>query len=384
MENRPQNIELSEILAAHAETFLGSSNLCSTQRKSYQALMKCRTSSMGGHVSQCDQCGHKQIAYNSCRDRHCPKCQYIKKIQWVDRVAATLPPVRHFHIVFTIPQSLRTLFYINQDTAYNLLFKAAGQTLLQTAQNPDYLGARAGAVAILHTWTQTLLHHPHIHMIVPAGGLSEDMMEWIPSRKKFFAPVKAMSRQFRGILMRLIADALNKKQIKLPDNETFEALKKRCYATNWVVYCQRPFSDSESLIGYLGNYTHRVAISNSRITSYDGEKVQFRYKDNKKGGINRTMTLKAEEFVARFMQHILPKGFYKVRYFGFLALCNLSTQLQTCYELIGKETWYPVLQGLPALEVLRHVTGVDPLCCPVCQQGRMRITAAIRTKEKAG
>ena len=343
-----------------------------------------RTHAMGGHASQCDKCGHTRVAYNSCRDRHCPKCQYIKKIQWVDRVAATLPPVRHFHVVFTIPQCLRTLFYINQDVAYNLLFKAAGQTLMQTAQNPEYLGARAGAIAILHTWTQTLIYHPHIHMIVPAGGLSDDQMEWIPAHKKFFAPVKAMSRQFRGILMRLIAEALNEKQMKMPDQENFETLKKSCFSKDWVVYCQRPFTDSESLIGYLGNYTHRVAISNSRIKNFDGEKVQFSYKDRKSKGINRTITMHSEEFVSRFMHHILPTGFYKIRYFGFLALCNLSSQLETVRELIGKATYYPILQGLTAYEVFRHVTGTDPLRCPVCEQGRMVVVAAIREKDKAG
>jgi hypothetical protein len=302
-----------------------------------------------------------------------------RKMQWVDKLAANLPPVKHFHVVFTIPSCLHSLFYINQSKAYGLLFKAAGQALLQCAANPDFLGAQSGAVAVLHTWGQTLVYHPHIHMIVPAGGLSADQMEWIPSPKKFFLPVKVLSNLFRGILCQFLEMAVANNEIALPNNiPDFSILKKQCYLKNWVVYCQKPFAGAEGIIRYLGNYTHRVAISNHRINSFENEKVTFSYKDYKTGAMCKNLTLEATEFIRRFLQHVLPCGFYKIRYFGILALCNLGSKMETCLNLIAKNNYLPVLEGLNAVEVWQIVSGKDLCNCPVCKIGKMRTILAIR------
>ena len=372
MENKKQPIELADIFRAGEDDFLKTHNLSIDQLKAFYAIENCRTAALGGHTDQCDSCGYTKQSYNSCRNRHCPKCQTTKKLQWVDKLAANLPPVKHFHVVFTVPDCLNAIFYLNQGKAYNLLFKAAGQALIKCAANPKLIGAQAGAVGVLHTWGQTLVYHPHIHMIVPAGGLSDDQMEWIPSPRKFFLPVKLLSNVFRGILCRLIGQAIKKGEILLPDCiSDYVTLKELCYRKSWVVYCQKPFSGAEGIIRYLGNYTHRVAISNHRIEAFENDKVTFCYKDYKSGAMKKSMTLDLNEFARRFLQHILPSGFYKIRYFGILALCNMRSKLETCFTLIETRSYLPVLEGLNSLEVWRVISGKDPMCCPKCKKGKM-------------
>jgi hypothetical protein len=372
MENKKQNTELADIFGRHREDFLKKHKLCPEQAKAYQAIVNCRTSVLGGHADRCDHCGHIRRSYNSCRNRHCPKCQYIKQVQWVDKLKANLVPVRYFHIVFTIPQCLHKTFYINQSVAYSLMFRAAGEALRICAANPKYLGAQTGAVAVLHTWGQTLTFHPHIHMIVPAGGLSEDGLEWIPSGRKFFLPVKVLSQLFRGLLCRLIGDAVSKNKIRLSDDlNSFDQLKNLMYAKPWVVYAKNPFAGPERVIEYLGKYTHRVAISNHRIIEERAGKVTFRYKDYRTGKTSNQMTLDTEEFIMRFLRHVLPCGFYKIRYFGLLAQCNAKSKLQTCFELIETETFLPQLEGLPASDVWQLITGKNPSICPACGNGKM-------------
>lgn len=372
MENKKQNTELSDIFLKYNSEFLKKHRLCPEQSKAYQAIVNCRTLALGGHANKCNSCGYARQSYNSCRNRHCPKCQFIKQVQWVDKLKANLIPVPHFHIVFTIPQCLHKTFYINQSVAYGLMFKAAGEALKICAANPKFLGAQTGAVAVLHTWGQTLTYHPHIHMIVPAGGLSEDGMEWVPSGKKFFLPVKVLSGLFRGILCRLIGQAVAKNTIKLPDDiHGFEQLKKFVYAKKWVVYAKNPFAGPERVIEYLGNYTHRVAISNHRIIAEQGGKVTFRYKDYRAGQVSRCITLEADEFILRFLRHVLPCGFYKIRYFGLLAQCNSKSKLESCFAMVDTESFLPQLEGLPAIDVLRALTAKDPLCCPQCGKGKM-------------
>ncbi len=276
MENKKQNIELADILSKYKEDFLASHQLCPEQTKAYESIINCRTPELGGHIEKCDHCGHTRHAYNSCRNRHCPKCQFVKQVQWVDKLKANLPPVRYFHLVFTIPQCLHKTFYINQSVAYSLMFKAAGEALRICAANPKFLGAQTGAVAVLHTWGQMLTYHPHIHMIVPAGGLSQDGIEWIPSGKKFLLPVKVLSGLFRGILSRLMGQTVDNNKLKLPDDtENFEQLKKLMYAKKWVVYAEKPFAGPERVIQYLGRYTHRVAISNSSLIADKDGKITF-------------------------------------------------------------------------------------------------------------
>jgi predicted Zn-ribbon and HTH transcriptional regulator len=372
MENKKQPIELADIFRFCGHNFLKTHNLCDDQLKAFYAIQNCRTSALGGHMDRCNSCGYTKQSYNSCRNRHCPKCQYIKKVQWVDKLAANLPPVKHFHVVFTIPNCLNAVFYLNQGKAYSLLFKAAGQALMQCAANPKLIGAQAGAVGVLHTWGQTLVYHPHIHMIVPAGGLSQDQMEWICSPKKFFLPVKLLSSVFRGILFRIIEQAVGKGEMLLPDNTAdFTTLKLLCYQKNWVVYCQKPFAGPEGIIRYLGNYTHRVAISNHRFEAFESDKVSFSYKDYKTDGMKKSITLDVNEFIRRFLQHILPSGFYKIRYFGILALCNMKSKLETCFSLIENRCYLSVMEGLNSFEVWRIISGKDPMCCPKCQKGKM-------------
>ncbi len=372
MENKKQNTELSDIFSKHKDEFLKKHRLCPEQAKAYEAIINCRTSVFGGHANRCDNCGFTRQAYNSCRNRHCPKCQLIKQEQWVDKLKANLVPVRYFHIVFTIPQCLHKTFYINQSQAYGLMFKAAGEALKICASNPKFLGAQTGAVAVLHTWGQTLTYHPHIHMIIPGGGLSEDGMEWVRSGKKFFLPVKVLSSLFRGILCRYIGQAVAKNKIKLPDDiHGFKQLEKLMYSKKWVVYAKNPFAGPERVIQYLGNYTHRVAISNHRIITEKGGKVTFRYKDYRNGKLNRNITLDADEFIMRFLRHVLPCGFYKIRYFGLLAQCNAKSKLESCFALIGTDSFLPQFEGLPAIDVMQLLSGKDPVCCPECGKGKM-------------
>jgi hypothetical protein len=370
MDNKRSPIEIASILEACKNEFLGSSKYSSVQKKAYQSIIDCRTSKLGGHRKFCNNCSHTKFAYNSCRNRHCPKCQFIKKEVWMDKLSGNLPPVKYFHLVFTIPECLNKLFYINQKEAYDLLFKAAGESLKKCAYNTDYLGAKSGAVALLHTWGQSLSYHPHIHMIVPSGGLTEDNSEWIPSSNKFFVPVKAISKIFRGILCKALEDAVRLKKIILPyDTHSFQQLKTKCYKTNWVVYSEKPFANPKNLIKYLGNYTHRVAISNQRITSFKDGKVSFTYKDYKNGGFKRVMTLDQNEFTRRFLQHVLPSGFSKIRYYGFLSLRFINENIELCCNLLNKSINISNLVGLNAFEVYRYLFNKDPLCCEKCKKG---------------
>jgi hypothetical protein len=378
MNNQRQKLELSDIFAERADSFLQHHRICEIQRKALKDITACRTKVLGGHQNRCNTCKHTQNAYNSCRNRHCPKCQFIKKVQWIDKLAANLPKVKYFHLVFTIPESLNSLFYLNQQAAYNILFKAAGKAMNSVAQNTKYLGAKTGAVGILHTWGQTLTYHPHIHMIVPAGGLSEDYTEWIPSHKKFLLPVKSLSMVYRGIMMDLLQKAYQAQTIRLPDkHESFEHLKQECYRKKWVVYCEKPFDTPKHLINYLGNYTHRVAITNHRLIKHEAGRVSFSYKDYKAGGKSKVLTLDTDEFIRRFLQHILPSGFSKIRYFGFLALRHLHQNTAICCELLSQSAYLPKYVGLSAFEVFMRITKKDPFRCPGCGTGRLIAMAQI-------
>lgn len=382
MQNTKQNIELADIFSKYGDVYPELHRLCPVQTKAFYDIIKCRGAELGGHIERCDECGHTRHAYNSCRNRHCPRCQFVKQAQWVDKLKAILPPVRCFHLVFTIPDSLHNIFYINQALAYKLLFKAAAQSLKTCASNPKFLGAQTGSVAVLHTWGQTLNYHPHIHMVVPAGGLSEDDMEWITSGKDFFLPVRVLGKLFRGILCRLLENAIEGNKIKLPDTcNNFKQLKMLLYKKPWNVYAKKPFAGPDKVIEYLGKYTHRVAISNHRIVSQDNGKITFRCKDHKTGMFTKQISLEANEFIRRFMQHILPYGFYKIRYFGIMALCNIKEKNNLCFDMIDKECFIPSLEGLPAFDVYREVTGKDPYCCPVCRKGKMKTIAMIDIKK---
>lgn len=368
--NTRHPLEVAAILKEYGSQFMDEHKLCADQLKAFRAITQCRTAAMGGHIDGCNQCAHQRIAYNSCRNRHCNKCQYVKQIIWIDKLKSSLPVCRYFHMVFTIPSSLHKLFYLNQRTCYDLLFKATSQTLSKVGHNPKFLGAETGAVAVLHTWGQALTYHPHIHMIIPAGGLSADRVEWIQAPKKFFLPLKALSKVFRGMMWSMLEKQIVSGKVRMPDELELGLLKKQLYQKNWNVYCKKSMAGPQSVVQYLGKYTHRVAISNNRILDMAGGKVTLRWKDYRKNLNNQLLTMNASEFIGRFMRHVLPSGFYKIRYYGLLAAAN-GDKREQCILLIDKPAHVPLLQGLSACQVLEMVTGKDPEICPKCKQGKM-------------
>ena len=378
-QNKRYQVEVADILRRYGQDLFP--NLCPQQMKAFRAIINCRTVQMGGHISQCDHCGHLKPVYNSCRNRHCPKCQYIKQEQWVAKLKASLPPTSYYHLVFTVPQSLNKLFYINQATCYSLLFKAAYKALYNAAANPAFLGAETGCVAILHTWGQALTYHPHVHMIVPAGGLSHDGVEWIPAGKKFFLPIKALSKMFRGILCRMLEVHIDKKTLKLPDDiPCFDMLKIELYKKNFNVYSKKAFRGAGGVIEYLGRYTHKVAICNDRILSIEDHNIRFRWKDYKARGINKIINLDAAVFIRRFIQHVLPNGFYKIRYYGLLASVNAKTKRVLLFQLLDAVAGKSIFDGLAAVDVLQIITGLNPQLCPICRKGIMRPLSYILPK----
>ena len=377
VENKRHTHELAHILAQFGEQYHKQHNSCFEQQKAMRAIISCRTSTMGGHTARCYNCGFEKHAYNSCRNKHCPKCQFIKQEQWVDKLKGRLLQTRHFHMVFTIPQELNSIFYINQRYCYSKLFSAAWQAVHKATANPRLLGAQTGAIALLHTWTQTLMYHPHIHMIVPAGGLSEDQVEWVSSGYKFFVPIKVIGKIFRGILCRYIEKGIKDGDIMLPQDINWNKIKNKLYEKNWIIYAQKPLGGVNSVLQYLGRYAHRVAISNSRIVELKEGNVSFRYKDNRNHGVQKIMTIQSVEFIRRFLQHILPNNFYKIRYYGILASVHTSSLREQCLALIGKITFLSKLEGLSAMEVYGIITGKNTAQCPCCKNGRMEIVHRI-------
>lgn len=377
MENRKQKIELADILRDHESELLEKygSKLCSNQLKAIKAIVECRTNILGGYINKCDHCTYQTQAYRSCRNRHCPKCQYTKQQQWVDRIKSSLPDMHYYHLVFTIPDSLHHLFYQNQTKCYGFLFRAAWSTLQKVALMPHILGAETGAIAILHTNGQTLQYHPHIHMIVPAGGLSVDGMELLQSPDNFFLPAKLLCKVYRNALCDLLEKSWND-QLKLPDKwecSDFKMVREEICKKKWNVNIQKAFGGVEHVVNYLGNYIHRVAISNHRIVGYDGTYVTFKYKDHKTGIANRTMKLTALEFIKRFLLHILPSGFCKIRYYGIFASVQVKTKRDLVFDLLDKDHYYPKLVGLTGYEVYRFISGKDPCICPKCKKGKLRM-----------
>ncbi len=371
VDNKRYKLEVSDIINDCYEDLHDRYNITYEQDKVIDALLRCRTSEAGGHILGCNLCNHKQQAYNSCRNRHCPKCQYLKQQQWVDKLQSRLVPGRYFHIVFTIPDTLHSLFYINQQKCYDLLFHSAFEALQNAGRNPEFLGADVGALCVLHTWGQTLTYHPHIHMLVPAGGLSSDGAEWIKSSKKFFVPIKALSSMFRGILIKQLKLLIAKKELHLPSNfEGMDSFKEKLYEKNWNVYSKKAFGGMNSVLKYLGRYTHRVAISNKRLVDMSDKKVSFDYKDYRTG-LKNIMEISTVEFVRRFIQHILPNGFFKIRYFGILAPIHIHGKRELVISLVGNTMYLSCLEGLSAFEVLWAITGKDPSICPKCKKGKM-------------
>jgi hypothetical protein len=370
MENLIQSVFLR-----HGKTFRDNHNLSAVQLKAMQAIERCSTERSGFHRFVCDNCGHTEIAYNSCRNRHCPHCQWLKQEIWVDKVKSQLLPVKYVHIVFTLPEFLNEFVLINHKLIYDILFEASWHALRKCAAS--YLGVQTGALSVLHTWGQNLSLHPHIHMLVPAGGLDTDGMQWITSPKKFFLPVRALSKIFRARVMFLLLEELFSKQLKIPesweDRDTVSDLKILSKEKDWVVHLEKTRLSPVKVIEYLGRYIQRVAISNHRIESLEEDKVCFSYKDYANKEKRKRMKLGPEEFIRRFMLHILPGRFCKIRYYGMLSIKNRTDKLLLCFALIDKVQLPPRFTGLNTIQILLLLTGNDYSLCPCCKTGHMQI-----------
>ena len=372
MENKRQKIEIADIFRRFESDYKQQYNIAHEQQKAFSAIMNCRSQELGGHTLKCNNCGHVQHAYNSCRNRHCPKCQYLKQVVWVDKLKARLLPVKYFHIVFTIPGLLHKLFYVNQKISYDLLMKSASQAVLKACENPRFLGAKAGCVAILHTWGQALTYHPHVHLLVPAGGFDSDMLEWRQANESFFVPIKVLSSLFRGIFAQNIYKYANE-LIPTGKGESINTdfLRSLIYKTSWNVFAKSALNNAGSVIEYLGRYTHRVAISNARILDISEDKVHFVWKDYKQEGRTKIMKLMAVEFINRFMLHVLPCGFYKIRYYGIFANTLCNDVLDTYLSLNEKEMELSSLEGKNWQELVQEIFGYDPFLCKKCKKGVM-------------
>jgi hypothetical protein len=350
------------------------------QYRAMRAIEVCRTAYLGGHVDVCDECGNERISYNSCRNRHCPKCQSLAKAEWLQSRMAELLPVPYYHVVFTIPEEVASVAFQNKKIVYSILFRAASETLRTIAADPKHLGAEIGSLAVLHTWTQTLLHHPHLHCVVPGGGLSPDHSSWKSCRPGFFLPVRVLSRLFRAKFLSYLQQAFNQGKIQffsdlkpLADPEAFAQFLARNRKQEWVVYAKPPFGGPAQVLEYLGRYTHRVAISNHRLLAFQDGRVTFQWRDREKQNRIRTMTLEADEFIRRFLLHVLPSGFAKIRYFGFLANRHRRSRLSLSRRLLHAEPPETDPQLLDWKSRYEALTGEGLDICPVCHHGRMQL-----------
>lgn len=375
--------EVADIFRLYGEAYRARHpSLSTAQQRVMTAIELCRTAALGGHVEQCDHCGHSRIAFNSCRDRHCPRCQSLARAQWLDDRRAELLDTQYFHVVFTLPEPIAAIAYQNKALIYGLLFRSAAGTLRTIGADPRHLGAEIGFFAVLHTWGQNLLHHPHLHCVVPGGGLSADGSRWIACRPGFFLPVRVLSRLFRRLFLEQLEKAFAAGQIQfftalasLREPAAFQRYLEPLRKTEWVVYAKAPFAGSEQVLDYVGRYTHRVAISNNRIIGIEDGTVRFRWKDYRHGSRQKVMTIPAGEFIRRFLLHVLPKGFHRIRYYGFLGNRHRAHKLTHCRSLLGMQAPEPP-EDLPTgdyRDLYGHLTGHPLKQCPACHQGQMVI-----------
>lgn len=339
-------------------------------------LAACRTAALGGHVDACPPCGYTRISYNSCRDRHCPKCQGVKRAEWLENRLERLLPVHHFHLVFTLPKQLNPLMLRNPVLLYDLLFQAASQAVLTLAADPKRLGAQVGLTAILHTWGQNLMFHPHLHCVVTGGGLSLDGRQWIATQPDFFLPVKVLGRLFRGLFLAKLKDFSQAGRLRLAgsaavltDPRRFRRWLNDLYRRNWIVYAKRPFGGAEQVFRYLGRYSHRVAIANSRLVAMTDGYVDFQWKDYADENRPKIMRLNAEEFLRRFLLHVLPRRFVRIRHYGLLASRNVPTKLAQCRQLLEatpQRTASAAVIPKTWSQRMEEWTGENPRRCPHC------------------
>ena len=380
--------EVADVFREYGEAYIRSQPLSAQQRKVLEQLAVCRTAALGGHKLRCDRCAHEEISYNSCRNRHCPKCQAGERARWLEERRRDLLAVPYFHVVFTLPDEIGPLALQNKAQLYGLLFQAASQTLQTIAADKKHLGARLGFSMVLHTWGQTLRHHPHIHCVVPAGGISLDEKSWVACHDDFFLPVRVLARLFRGKYLAgldaLRADAELKlcgRLQELAEPRHWRSWLQKLYEKEWVVYSKPPFGGPERVLKYLARYTNRVAISNARLVSLAEGKVCFRWKDYARGNVERTMMLPASEFIRRFLLHVLPKGFVRIRHYGFLSNRARKQAVPRVRELIALDHSHSQDVSASATRLTLHPEEQDPpqqgLPCPACGQGRLLVVAEL-------
>jgi hypothetical protein len=362
-------------------------SLSTAQRRVMTAIVRCRTAALGGHVEQCDACGHQRVWYNSCRNRHCPKCQSLARAQWLEDRRSELLTTPYFHVVFTVPEEIAAIACHNKAIVYAILFRAAAETLRTIGADPKHLGAELGFVAVLHTWGQVLLHHPHLHCVVAGGGLSSDGTRWIACRPNFFLSVRVLARLFRRLFLEHLERAFDAEKLgffgaltPLRDRRVFLRHLAPARKTQWVVYAKPPFAGPEQVLAYVARYTHRVAISNDRLIGIGDGKVRFRWKDYRNGNRQKSMALTANEFIRRFLLHVLPDGFQRIRYYGFLGNRCRHEKLARCRQLLAMPR--PEPSACDAVTDYRRqydeFTGTSLTECPACHYGRMLVIEAIK------
>jgi hypothetical protein len=379
-------LELADVLHRHGEAYRQdhAGTLNRGALRVLRALEICRTATLGGHVDACDSCGHRRISYNSCRNRHCPKCQALARAEWLEARKADLLPVSYFHVVFTVPEEVAEVALHNKDVVYGILFRAAARTLKTIAADPRHLGAEIGFVAVLHTWGQTLQHHPHLHCVVPGGGLAPDGERRIGCQPGFFLPVKVLSRLFRRLFLEQLDSAFASGQLRfsgscvgLAEPGGFAGHLAPVRTRDWVVYAKPPFGGPEQVLEYLGRYTHRVAIANHRLVDLVDGRVRFHWKDYRHHDKRKVMSLTADEFIRRFLLHVLPDGFARIRHCGLLGNRGRAAKLAVCRRLLKVPPPEPVVPAADYQERFERLTGCSLCRCPVCGVGTMVVIEII-------
>lgn len=379
-------LEVADVVRQHGAAFLAryGPTLSGAQHRALRAIVVCRTAALGGHITQCDHCGHEVQAYNSCRHRSCPKCHGVAQATWLAAREREILATPYCHVIFTLPHDLGPLALQNPRLLYGLLFRTVAQTLQDIAGDPTHLGAEIGGFAVLHTWGQQLHHHPHLHCVLPAGGLSADGERWVPCRPHFFLPVRVLSRRFRRLYLTGLEHLYGQGQLtltgrcrKLAEPAPWQRLRADVRAKEWVVYAKEPLPEPQHVLTYLARYTHRVAIANHRLMALENGQVTFRYKDYQRGHRLRTLTLEAVEFLRRLMLHVPPRGFQRIRHFGFLANRVRQAKLAQCRALLGHAT-HPLAQAAAlARKPPEEPSGEPGTPCPVCQHGRMQLVKTL-------
>ncbi len=378
--------EMADVFCKYGKAYIESHSMPLEHYKIMNAIVICRTAYLGGHVEVCTSCGKTQNSYNSCRNRHCPKCQSLTKARWIEARQAELLPVPYFHNVFTLPHELNRIILFNKKIMLNILFGAVSATLNEFTHNPQSRykeGGKIGFTAILHTWDQKLCDHFHLHCVIPAGYLSHDGKRWIHSKKKYLFPVKALSKVFRGKFMEQMGTVVQNNDLIMDADTGFQKFKKQLYSKEWVVYSKQPFGGPKQVLEYLGRYTHRVAISNNRILDMENNAVTFSYQDRKHDE-KRSMVLKANEFIRRFLLHALPKKFMRIRHFGFLANRSKKNNMIKCRTILGQDNAPEKTPNKSVKELMQDLTGLNISQCPFCKNGDLKKSLKIKRQTGPG